>query len=200
MRHDAFQNANKVFVGVLRTNKKLGLDIRKPKVPISKKDLEKLYEGFLIPGLANEDTQILQYKVFVDIVYIMGRRAKEGLRELQKDWFAIKMDHEGTEYVEITVNEKTKKNQGNNLSAQATWIHDENNPMFAIPGDIRCPVNSFRQYMQRLNPKINDFFQRPSKDRKCYDAMAVGINKIGKWMPILSEKAGLSWRYTNHEI
>lgn len=109
MHNSAFQNANKVFIGVLRTNKKLGLDVRKPKVPISKADLEKLYDQYLVPGLADCNTQILQYKVFVDLVYYMGRRAKEGLKALQKDWFAIKTDDQGTEYVEIIVNETTKK-------------------------------------------------------------------------------------------
>lgn len=200
MHNTAFQNANKVFVGVLRTNKKLGLDKRKPKVPISKADLEKLYEEYLIPGMVAGDTEILQHKVFVDLVYYMARRGKEGLRQLQKNWFEIKTDDQGTEYVEIVVNETTKKNQGDNLSAQATWIHDENNLMFAQPGDIRCPVESFKQYNQLLNPKIQDFFQRPSKNRKSYDAMAIGKETLAGMMPVISQRANLSRRYTNHEI
>lgn len=94
----------------------------------------------------------------------------------------------------------TKKNQGDNLSAQATWIHDENNLMFAQPGSIRCPIASFKKYVSLLNPKIQDFFQRPSKNQKSYDAMAVGKETIAAWMPLISQKADLSRRYTNHEI
>lgn len=199
MHNNSFQNANKVFVGVLRTNKENGLDVRKPKQPISKHDLEKLYEEYLIPGMDN-DTEILQYKVFVDLVYFMGRRAKEGLRQLQKSWFEIKEDDTGTEYVEITVRESTKKNQGDNLSTSATYVHDDNNLMFAQPDSPRCPVKSFKKYIALLSDKIGDFFQRPSYHKDKYDAMAVGKNHIGKWMSVLSERANLSRRYTNHEL
>lgn len=79
--------------------------MQKPKVPISKADLEKLYEDYLIPGL--NDTEVLQHKIFKDLVYFMGRQAKEGLQQLQKSWFEIKKDDQGTEYVEIVVNETT---------------------------------------------------------------------------------------------
>lgn len=162
--------------------------------------MEKMYNEYLIPGVTKGDTEILQHKVFVDLVYYMGRCGKEGLRPLQKTWFSVKKDPEGTEYVEIEVNETTKKNQGGNLSAQATWIHDENNLMFAQPGNQRCPVKSFKRYCELLNPKIQDFFQRPSKDRKKYDAMAVGKETISRWMSVISERAKLSRRYTNHNL
>lgn len=200
MHNDCFQNANKVFVGVLRTNKANGLDKRKPKIPISKADLEKLYDNYLIPGIQRGDTEVLQHKVFFDLVYLMGRRGKEGLRKLQKDWFHIGIDETGTEYVEIIVKEKTKKNQGNNLSTRSTLLYDNNNIMFGQAGSPRCAVASFRQYMELLNPKISAFFQHPSKDRTKYDAQVIGKNPIGHWMTLLSERAGLSRKYSNHEI
>lgn len=200
MHNDAFQNANKVFVGVLHMNKKNGLDTRKAKTAITKPDLEKLYENYLVPGLATGDTEILQHKIFIDLVYLMGRRGKEGLRKLQKDWFKISTDAEGTEYVEIIVRETTKKNQGDNLSATANVVHDDNNPMFAQPNSPRCPVDSFKQYMKLLNPKLNDFFQRPSKDKMKYDAAPVGKNTIGAWMGVISQRAGLSRKYMNHQL
>lgn len=104
----------------------------------------------------------------------MGRRGKEGLRKLQKDWFHIGTDETGTEYVEIIVKEKTKKNQGNNLSTRSTLLYDDNNIMFGQAGSPRCAVASFRKYMELLNPKISAFFQRPSKDRTKYDAQVIG--------------------------
>lgn len=55
-------------------------------------------------------------------------------------------------------------------------------------------------YMKMLNPKINDFFQCPSKNKSKYDAMAVGKNTIGNWMAEISVIAGLSRRYTNHQL
>lgn len=200
MHNEKFQNANKVFVGVLRTNKSNGLDVRKPKVAISKADVEKVYDDYFLPGLANEDTEVLQHKVFFDLVYFMGRRAKEGLRQLQKNWFVINTDAEGHEYVQIVVNETTKKNQGDNLSTARTLVHDDQNLMFALPGNDRCPVKSFKLYVDLLNEKINDFFQRPSYNKKKYDAMAVGVQTLGKMMAVISVNANLSRRYTNHEI
>lgn len=200
MHNAAFQNANKVLVGVLRENKKQGLDVRKPKSAITKSDLEKVYENFLIPGLEKGDVKILQLKVFFDLVYLMGRRGREGLRKLQKDWFAIKQDEEGNEYVEIVVNEVTKKNQGDVMSARKCMIDDDSNPMFAQPGSDRCPVNSFHHCISLLNPKINDFFQHVNVKKQKFDAAPVGIHTINSWMPLISKEAKLSQRYTNHQI
>lgn len=199
MHNACFQNANKVFVGVLCTNKAKGLDKCKPKIPISKPDLEKLYDNYMLPGVERGDTKVLQHKVFFDLVYLMGRRGKEGLRKLQKDWFYIGTDDTGTEYVEIIVNEKTK-NQGDSLSTSSTLVYDDNNLMFGTAGSLRCAVASFRKYMSLLNPKISAFFQHPSKDRTWYDAQVIGKNPIGHWIALLSKRAGLSKIYSNHEI
>ena len=62
-----------------------------------------------------------------------------------------------------------------------------------------CPVRSFMKYKRLLNPECNRLFQRPSKgSTKWYDNVPVGHNSIAGMMPKISEKAGLSVRYTNH--
>ena len=89
MRNDQFQNANAVFKGHLRHSKELGLDVSVCKEPISKCDVEKLYEEYFIPGLAKKDTQILQHKVFFELLYYCGRCGKEGLRDLKQSSFEL---------------------------------------------------------------------------------------------------------------
>jgi hypothetical protein len=60
------------------------------------------------------------------------------------------------------------------------------------------------KYVKHLRGNICDrFFQRPStkpNSIKWYDNMPMGHNMIGNIMPKLSEKDGLSLRYTNHSL
>lgn len=200
MRNDCFQNANSVFTGVLRTNKDAGLDTGTPKTSILPADLDKLYTDYFMPGLETGDTEILQHKIFVDLIYFMGRRAKEGLRQLKKEYFQLKYTPEGREYIEIVVNETTKKNQGDNMSTRSLQVHNNPNVMFAQPGSDRCPVNSFKHYAALLSDKIPELFQRPNVKKKRYDAVPVGVNTLQDMMDVISKRANLSRVYTNHQI
>jgi hypothetical protein len=60
------------------------------------------------------------------------------------------------------------------------------------------------KYVKHLRGnKCDRFFQRPSTKPNSinwYDNMPMGHNMIGNIMPKLSEKAGLSLRYTNHSL
>lgn len=200
MHNDAFQNANRVFCGVLRDNKENGLDKSKPKTSIAPGDLEKLYNEYFLPGLADGDVEILQQKVFFDLVYYTSRRGKEGLRQLKKEYFVFKETPEGLEYIELIVNEVTKKNQGDQCSTRLNNVHNDEKVIFAQPGSDRCPVNSFKHYLKLLNDKIPWLFQRPNVAKKRYDAMVVGKHPLGNMMATISERAHLSRRYTNHNI
>ena len=55
----------------------------------------------------------------LSIIYYTGRRGKEGLHNLNKDSFVVKSGPDGNEYIKMTFNEKTKKNQGEATSAQS---------------------------------------------------------------------------------
>lgn len=200
MHNDSFQNANKVFTGVLRVNKQNGLDVRKPKVAISKANVEKLYQEYFIPGLMAGNSEILLHKVFFDIVYFMSRRAKEGLRKLRKDSFEFLTTPDGVEYIQIKYNEVTKKNQGGDLGSRYSYAHDNKNIILAQPGDVGCPVNSFRKYLSLLSDKIPDFFQRPSKNKTKFYGIPLGVHYIGDLMKLICQRAKLSRIHTNHEI
>ena len=200
MHNEVFQNANQVFKGQLRRHKNEGKDVSKRRTDIAPHDLDKLYDKYFTPGLSNGDTEILMQKVFFDLMYFTGRRGKEGLRSLTKKSFDLKTSPDGKEYIEINFNEATKKNQGDSTSSLADNLHNEHAIISEQEGSVRCPVNSFKHYMENLNDKCEAFFQYPNKNKDGYDNKPIGKNSLGSMMKTISEKAKLSKVYTNHCI
>ena len=139
------------------------------------------------------------HKVFFDVIYYTGRRGKEGLRELTKSSFDVKIGSDGKEYVQINFNEKMKKNQGNETSTTANSLHNNRHIISAMDTPL-CPVKSIKTYMSLLNEKLSAFFQYPSNDKQGYSIKCVGKNSLGSMMSEISKKAELSRVYTNHQI
>lgn len=68
-----------------------------------------------------------------------------------------------------------------------------------------CPVKSFMKYKKHLNSKCDKLFQKPNKRfspicARWYDNAPLGQNPLGEMMPNISQKAGLSRRYTNYSL
>ena len=146
------------------------------------------------------NTQVLVHKVFFDIVYYTGRRAKEGLRELSKNSFDVKIGSDGLEYIEITFNEKTKKNQGGDNSSSKRALHDDHHIISQMPENPLCPVKLFKTYLSLLNHHEPAFFQYPNKLMTEYKNSPIGKNILGTFMKEISEAAKLSRMYKNHCI
>ena len=199
MNDRPFLQANKVFSGRLRDNKERGLDTSQPRQPIDQHDMEKLFREYFTPGIEKIDTQVLVHKIFFDVVYYTGRRAKEGLRELSKNSFEVKVGSDNKEYIEITFNEKTKKNQGDDTSTSKRALHN-NHHIISAQDNVLCPVKSFKTYMALLHKDCSAFFQYPSKDRNSYQNACIGKNPLGDMMKQISKYAKLSQVYTNHQI
>ena len=153
MQDQEFLQANRVFTGRMQDNKEKGLDVSKPRIPIEKEDLEKLFNVYFLPGLHKGDTEVLLHKTFFDIIYYTGRHGKEGLRNLCKSSFVVKTASDGVEYIQMTFNEKTKKNQGESTSATVDALHNDHNIISAQNGDL-CPVKTFKRYMSLLNKDV----------------------------------------------
>ena len=137
-------------------------------------DLDKLFDEYFIPGLAKGNTEILMHKVFFDIMFYTGRRGKEGLRSLQKDSFEIKKSADGCESLEITFNEVTKKNQGDQTSSTAESLHNNHAIIAEQEGSLHCPVNSFKHYIENLHPECDAFFQYPNEKKDAFDKKPIG--------------------------
>ena len=128
-----FTQANLVLTGHLQDNKEKGLDTSAPRTSIEKDDVEKLFGEYFPQCVSdNINTEVLLCKVFWDIMYYTGHRGKEGLRKLSKNSFAIKKSPTGSEFIEITFNEKTKKNQGDSLSISANTLHNHHHVITVI--------------------------------------------------------------------
>ena len=65
---------------------------------------------------------------------------------------------------------------------------------------INCPVAMYQLYKSKLNPKINNLWQRPKKgnvnftDECWFDAVKLGHNPLETFMNLQSKE------YTNHSI
>ena len=163
MKNDTFQNANLIFKGKIRENKKKGLDTSQPKTDIAQDDVKKLNEEYFKPGLANGNTEVLLHKVFFDIMFHTGRRGKEGLRALSKKSFQVKTAADGKEFIKITFNEVTKKNQGDQNSSGLATLHNNHAIINEQKTSELCPVNTFKHYLANLNEKCDAFFQHPNE-------------------------------------
>ena len=167
------------------------------KTPISEGDFNKLKEYFRnrisIPA-------VLQEYVWFSLCYKFGRRGREGWRTLLKTSFEIKTDDVGVEYVTQVLTESTKNHQ----SAKQDTADFSDNRIHEVNTDtLLCPVRTFRNHIENLNPDSPFLFQTPKKTTKRDGAcmflpVAMGKNTLTQMMPNLSEKANLSKRYTNH--
>ena len=144
--------------------------------------------------------KVFVQKVFFDIVYYTGCRGKEGLRSLEKKSFEIKTGNDGEEYIQLTFNEKTKRNQGDQNSSALDALHNDQNIISAQPGKILCPVQSFKTYVANLNENCNALFQYPNEENDGFDHKPIGKNTIGEMMKEIAKDAQLSCVYTNHCI
>ncbi|XP_053392165.1 uncharacterized protein LOC128554873 [Mercenaria mercenaria] len=92
MKDRDFMFSNQVLSGLVKGLKREGKDLSKHKEPITEDDVNKLFES----GLFSEDNpRTLQNKVLYDILSQFGLRGQEGLHDLRKDSFVVKMDSKG---------------------------------------------------------------------------------------------------------
>ena len=194
--HDReYIQANQVFDGYIVENKKEGLDKTKHKSPIDDADWKKLHGSDYTKG---DTPETLQNSFFLNMMTHFGRRGREGLRRLKKQSFLLKRDPTGRKYVEESCNELTKNHQTSTEKDET--ITDR--LMWEQPGDPRCPIATFEEYIRRLDPNTDTLFTYPLSEWKeseiWFSSKPLGENKLGSKMKQLSEKAGLSEVYTNH--
>ena len=108
----------------------------------------------------------------------------------------------------MTHNELTKNHQE---SGGEKDLENESRMMIEQTGDPQYPVTSYEEYLSHLDPKSKVLFPYPldhiTQVRKkkvwkgqqiWYSVEAIGVNKLGEKMKVLSKQIGLSKVYTNH--
>ncbi len=195
MKDRIFQKANQCYDGYMTAIRAEGRDISVQKPTIAPEDVVRLYRFVF-----TNTPQGLQFRIFFEICLHFGRRGREGLRLLTRDTYEVQVDPTGVEYVQNKYHEAEKCKRG-----VAKNEKDKSSYMFAQPGNPNCPVKHFKDFIERLNPKCNAFFQRAKKKKYSptgvwYDNAAVGYHTISDFMKTMSDKGGLSKPYTNHCI
>ena len=184
--------SNEVFRAQCVKLKKDGLGKIIHKQPINYEDMKLLYESDIF---AMDSPRSLQRKVFFDI---MCWRGQENLRNLKKTSFKIKKDSDGRHYIEKSIDELTKNHSGENDAQESGLIYETGSP--------RCPVKSSRLYLNHLNPKIDELFQRPKSGIPVvpggpwYDAQVLGVNTLANMMKNISLDANHCIRATSVTI
>ncbi len=106
--------------------KKEGLGSINHKSLMSKGDITRLYQGDH-PALNEQTPSGLQNLVWLNIMIYFIRRGRENLRDMKKDWFSVKTDGDGREYVSQDRDELDKNHRaGNNEISHGR--------MYAVPG------------------------------------------------------------------
>lgn len=187
-----FKAANNVLLGVLKEQKRNGLDQTKSFKPITQPDMQKLMESEVF---GDSSPQSLQDLVWFSIQFYLCRRGYEGSRQLQKTSFQF---HEGDdgEFCTLKYHEASKNHPGG--------FRDTNDPQRRLhaTGGPLCPVAALKLYISKLHDGCQSFYQRPnpnySEDGSWYLPFPLGIRRLQNMMSRLSQNAGLSCRYTNH--
>ena len=192
---DFFKESNDCFHNILKNIRASSKGLVKHFPEIEPEDLIKLYKSF------NIETPVgLQEKVWLDIMFYFIRRGRENMRQITKSTFAVGCDASGKNFVYQVSGENDKN-------------HSVDDGQFDTSGEGRmyetnsalCPYKSFVKYLNKLNPALNSFWQRPRPkfsllDDTWYCNVAVGEKTLGSMMSTLSTKYELSQRYTNHSI
>ena len=187
-----FVVANKMFDTKCKLYYKGNNPKPRHKPTIEKADMKKLGEYF---STYHQNPVVLSEAVWFLLCFHFGRRGREGWTEMKKDFFTITEDAEG-EYVECGKTETAKNIQGGHRQTD----QDYSETRMSGPA-----VEIFSFFLMKLHPDCERLFQYPINtfnilSKVWYSAKPVGKNTLGQMMPRISDKAGLSKRYTCHSV
>lgn len=189
-----FKAANDVLRGKIRRLVLAGEHARMSYCIITEADINKMYESCT---LSDRDPTSLQYKVFFEVNVHLGQMGKEKARNVKKEHILFNVDNQGREYAYLCprflADEHTPR------------VHNDHSKVMYGTGGKNCPMISLKNYISKLDPICSAFFQRPKvkefqTSAVWYTKYPLGVNTICQFMTQISEKAGLSRRYTNQCI
>lgn len=198
-KNPKFHKSNKMLDSKLKVNRKEGKDHGITHKPvITKEDLQKLKKS---PAMSPNSPSTLLNAVWFYVVYHWCRRGREGQRELTRRSFSFATDASGAEYAYLTHEEASKNHPGGENSKPS----EERQTRLYATGEEKDALTCLKQYIAKLNPECEAFFQRPRgkysmEDPIWFENRPLGINKLSSMMKSISEQAGLSQIYTNHSV
>ena len=144
----AFKESNDTMVGIFKLLSKQGLDVVQHHDPIDPKDMELLKSSGVI---GTNDPIALQRLVWLSIALHLGRRGREGYRDMTTRTFTVRSDATGRRYLEHAYCEKTKNHQGDKLVTS----YMPQGRIYEQPGDEHCPIKAYEFYLSMLNSDLD---------------------------------------------
>lgn len=184
-----FINSNRVFSNTLKDVKAEGKGATEHHAVISKNDIHNIKSGLSI-----DDPQELQWLVFFYLQLYFCRRGIENVDTQKKDTYVIK-EINGMDTVVLNRDELTK-NRRENVTEKI------DGGMIMSTGDEKCPLKCFKKYISKLDGESDYLWQRalPKNGNKWYSKSKCGHNTIQVFMKNISNRCGLTTKYTNHCI
>ena len=193
----AFMTANQMFIARCKLYYKTNNKKPQHKAAIEQADMSLLKTYFGDPAT---DPVKLQEYVWFSLCFHFGRRGREGWRDLHKNHFVINCDAENKRYVTLAVTESTKNNPGGYKQRDQDYSDTR---IYQLNNSALNPVLAYEKYVSKLNRDNVCLFQKPKKkfvfeEDTWYTKEVLGKNTLSGIMKCLSQKAGLSYMYTNH--
>ncbi len=195
LKDPEFLQANKMFEVSCKSYYKKGNPKPKHKRPIESGDMQKLKSYFS----CDSPEKLVEF-VWFSLCYYLGRRGREGWRELTKNSLEFSKDDQDKEYAVVKHTEQTKNHQGGYKQKDQDYTDVR---MYEIPGSTLDPVAALQFMLSKLHPDCEALFQTPlinfDMSGTCwFKNEPMGKNAISQLMPKISKKAGLSHVYTAH--
>ncbi|KAK3716904.1 hypothetical protein QZH41_002267 [Actinostola sp. cb2023] len=191
-----FQRSNKMLECKLKLNRRLGKENVQHKPVIDAEDIEKIRTSSFMNF---RDPAGLLRRIWFVVTLYWCRRGCEGQRQLRSDSFELLKDSEGQSFAIMTHDEQSKNHQGGMKDKPS---HEKQTRLYST-GVVGDSYWCLQQYINKLNPDQQAFFQRPkpnaTEDQQIwYENKPLGINTLEKMMKEISIGAALSRKYTNH--
>ena len=142
-----------MFEVVCKSYYKKGNPKPKHKSPIESGDMQKLKSYFS----CDNPEKLVEFFRFC-LCYYLGRRDREGWRELTKDSLEFNKDDQDKEYVTVKHTEQTKNHQGGYKQKDQDYTDVR---MYEIPSSALDPVAALKFMLSKLHPSCEALFQTP---------------------------------------
>ena len=194
LNDDQFIRANKVLKAMVKcyltSNQENGHEYER----ITNEDMSKLRSYF---REESEGMKTVQEECIFNILLHFQLRGRENLRAFTKNSFEFGLLEDGKEFVCIKVPMLQK-----NVKASLNRKEFENlktAKMISQQTD-RCPVKMLKYYISKLPSQTKDdsLFPGLKKNGTFSELTVLGKDSLGNLMSVLSRKACLSKKYTNH--
>ena len=111
-----FTRSNMMFKGSKVRSKKAGKGTRKSTLAICEEDMKSLADYFNMDHFQTPNPAVLQRNIIFNTLYYFCHRGKENLNEMQKNWFKIEVDPQGSKYIIQNIDELDKNHDEDDLN------------------------------------------------------------------------------------